>query len=181
MKGVHEVLGDPACRVAYGTYRFTVRSAYYFVQCNFLLRAGCPSSEVSYQIASDNGGQLRPLDVPSSRVLREAGWLFPCLRMTPQVVVALSPRKRPVNRVESKRGVQRNLIWLPASLCLLARSAVRREIPYGFLERQGFYEKQRPAKNPLMWFHANSAGAINASCCLGAECSMVDQWPTMML
>lgn len=80
--------------------------------------------------------------------------------------------------VETKRDVQRNILWLPASLCQLARSAVRREVPCGFLERQGLYEKQRPAKNPLMWFHANSAGAISVSSCLGAEYTTVDPWPT---
>jgi 3-deoxy-D-manno-octulosonic-acid transferase len=72
--------------------------------------------------------------------------------------------------------MQRNLLWLPASLCQLARSVVRREIPCGFLERQGLYEKQRPAKNPLMWFHANSAGAIVVSPYFVADCFVADYW-----
>eukprot|EP00892_Ulva_mutabilis_P000387 jgi/Ulvmu1/10349/UM061_0032.1 len=52
----------------------------------------------------------------------------------------------------------RNVLWIPSSLIRLAGALVRRELPRGFLERQGLYQATRPLKNPLLWFHANSAG-----------------------
>lgn len=56
--------------------------------------------------------------------------------------------------------LQRNVLWIPSSLIRLAGALVRRELPRGFLERQGLYQATRPLKNPLLWFHANSAGVF---------------------
>lgn len=55
--------------------------------------------------------------------------------------------------------VQKNLGWIPGILGSFAGAALRRQAPAGFVEQQGLYTTPRPAANPLIWFHANTAGS----------------------
>ena len=61
----------------------------------------------------------------------------------------------------STDALQRNAAWLPGIACSLVDSALKRRAPKGLLERQGLYSSQRPLANPLIWFHAHTAGVCS--------------------